>query len=143
MNLLALLLLASLASAKDVGGVLKEDTVWSGTVVIVEDVIVSSGVTLTIEPGTEVIPAPDVIGEGKGWDPRKLEMKVRENWSLAAFYDVGNAFNDWDEMELKQGVGLGIRWYTIAGAMRLDYAKALDLDGEPWRIHFTIGTSLL
>ena len=73
----------------------------------------------------------------------ELEMKVRENWSLAAFYDVGNAFNDWDRMSLKQGVGFGVRWYTIAGAVRLDYAKALDLEGEPWRIHFTIGTSLL
>ncbi|NNK33367.1 MAG: BamA/TamA family outer membrane protein [Xanthomonadales bacterium] len=73
----------------------------------------------------------------------ELEMKVRENWSLATFYDVGNAFNDWDRMSLKQGVGFGVRWYTIAGAVRLDYAKALDLEGEPWRIHFTIGTSLL
>ena len=69
-------------------------------------------------------------------------MKVFGNWSAAAFFDIGNAFNDWDEMELKKGVGVGIRWYTIAGALRLDVAQALDLPGDPWRFHFTIGTAL-
>jgi translocation and assembly module TamA len=72
----------------------------------------------------------------------EMEMKVFGNWSAAAFFDIGNAFNDWDEMELKKGVGVGIRWYTIAGALRLDVAQALDLPGDPWRFHFTIGTAL-
>jgi translocation and assembly module TamA len=73
----------------------------------------------------------------------ELEMSIRTNWSLAAFFDAGNAFNEWSDFELKKGVGLGLRWYTIAGAARLDLAQALDLEGEPWRIHFTIGTPLL
>jgi translocation and assembly module TamA len=46
-------------------------------------------------------------------------------------------------MNLKKGAGLGVRWYSIAGAMRLDFARALDEPGNPWRIHFTIGTPLL
>ncbi|MEM8885776.1 MAG: hypothetical protein AAGD14_17045 [Planctomycetota bacterium] len=73
---LTLLLLAGAASAEDVGGRLTADTTWRGTVEIVEDVIVPDGVTLTIEPGTTVIPARDVIGEGKGWNPRSLEIHV-------------------------------------------------------------------
>jgi len=73
----------------------------------------------------------------------ELEMSIRTNWSVAAFFDAGNAFNEWSDFELKKGVGLGLRWYTIAGAARLDLAQALDLEGEPWRIHFTIGTPLL
>lgn len=73
----------------------------------------------------------------------ELEYLVLQNWSLAAFYDVGNAFNSWSETRLRQGVGLGIRWYSIAGAVRVDVAKALDLKDEPWRIHFTIGVSVL
>ena len=73
----------------------------------------------------------------------ELEMLIRPNWSIAAFVDVGNAFNDWGEMDLKKGMGAGVRWYTIAGAVRVDIAKALDLPDEPWRIHFTIGTNLL
>ena len=72
----------------------------------------------------------------------EVEMKVFGNWSAAAFFDIGNAFNDWDEMELKKGVGVGVRWYTIAGALRLDVAQALDLPDKPWRFHFTIGTAL-
>lgn len=71
------------------------------------------------------------------------EWQFRETWSLAAFYDVGNAFNDWSETDLKQGAGVGLRWYTIAGAVRLDVASALDLPGDPWRIHFTLGVPLL
>jgi len=73
----------------------------------------------------------------------EAEYRVLQNWSVAAFVDVGNAFNDWSELSLKKGYGLGVRWYTIAGAMRLDVARAMDLPGDPWRIHFTIGTSLL
>jgi len=73
----------------------------------------------------------------------EAEMRILPNWSLAAFFDVGNAFNDWDNTDLKRGIGVGIRWYTIAGAIRIDVAKGLDLVDKPWRIHFTIGTSLL
>ena len=73
----------------------------------------------------------------------ELEWQFREDWSLAAFVDAGNAFNDWDEMNIKKGVGLGVRWYSIAGPIRLDFAQALDFEGDPWRIHFTIGTPLL
>jgi translocation and assembly module TamA len=73
----------------------------------------------------------------------ELEMNFLENWSVAAFFDVGNAFNDWDDVDLVKGAGAGIRWYSIAGALRLDVAQALDIDGNPWRIHFTVGTPLL
>jgi translocation and assembly module TamA len=73
----------------------------------------------------------------------EAEFLIRENWSLAAFFDIGNSFNDWNEPNLKRGVGAGIRWYSIAGPVRLDFAQALDFDGQPWRIHFTIGIPLL
>ena len=46
-------------------------------------------------------------------------------------------------MELKKGAGVGIRWYSIAGAVRVDLAQALDEPGKPWTVHFTIGTPLL
>ena len=73
----------------------------------------------------------------------EVEMKFLESWSAAAFFDIGNAFNDWDNPNLKKGVGVGIRWYTIAGAIRVDYARAVDFEGKPWRVHFTIGIPLL
>lgn len=73
----------------------------------------------------------------------EVEYQFTKGWSAAAFVDVGNAFNDWSDTKLKTGIGLGIRWYTIAGALRLDLAQALDIDGHPWRVHITIGTPLL
>ncbi|WP_376693581.1 autotransporter assembly complex protein TamA [Wenzhouxiangella sp. EGI_FJ10409] len=73
----------------------------------------------------------------------EYEYRVGENWSLAAFADIGNAFNDFNDRKLKRGVGVGFRWYTMIGPLRIDIAQALDEVDEPWRLHFTIGTQLL
>jgi translocation and assembly module TamA len=73
----------------------------------------------------------------------EIEMRVHPKWAVATFFDIGNAFNDWSDFELQTGAGIGVRWYSVAGAIRLDVAQALDVDGRPWRIHFTIGTPLL
>jgi translocation and assembly module TamA len=73
----------------------------------------------------------------------EVEMKIFNKWSAALFFDIGNAFNDWSNPALKRGVGIGVRWYSIAGPIRVDVAQALDLVDKPWRVHFTIGTPLL
>jgi translocation and assembly module TamA len=73
----------------------------------------------------------------------EVEYRVLPKWSGAVFFDIGNAFNDWGEIDLKRGAGFGVRWYTIAGAVRVDLAKALDLPGDPWKLNFSIGISLL
>jgi len=73
----------------------------------------------------------------------ELEYEFKQDWSLAAFYDIGNAFNHWSDTDLKTGIGIGLRWYTIAGAIRVDIAQAQDIDGKPWQLHLTIGTPLL
>jgi translocation and assembly module TamA len=73
----------------------------------------------------------------------EAEYRFLESWSVAAFADIGNAFNDWQDADLKRGVGVGIRWYSIVGEVRVDIAQALDFDARPWRLHVTIGTPLL
>ncbi len=73
----------------------------------------------------------------------EVEYRLTNKWSVAAFADIGNAFNDWSEPELKLGTGIGVRWYSIAGPIRLDIAQARDFVGKPWRVHVTIGTPLL
>jgi translocation and assembly module TamA len=73
----------------------------------------------------------------------EVEFRFLKKWSAAAFFDIGNAFNDWDQPGLRKGAGVGIRWYSIAGPIRVDVAQALDVEGKPWRLHFTIGTPLL
>jgi len=73
----------------------------------------------------------------------ELEYRFRPDWSAAIFFDIGNAFNDWNSVDLKKGTGFGVRWYSIAGPVRVDLAQALDEPGNPWSLHFTIGTPLL
>lgn len=68
----------------------------------------------------------------------ELEQHLYEKWSLAAFYDVGNAFNRWSA-SMKKGTGVGLRWKTLIGVVRLDVATALDEPDKPWRIHFSMG----
>jgi translocation and assembly module TamA len=73
----------------------------------------------------------------------EIEYRFHETWSAAAFIDVGNAFNDWSRPSLKTGSGFGLRWYSLIGALSLDVAQGWDLEGDPWRVHLTIGTPLL
>lgn len=71
----------------------------------------------------------------------EYEHKIYGKWSLAAFYDVGNAFNDFSE-PLKHGAGLGLRWQSPVGLIRIDVASALSEEGQPLRLHITIGPDL-
>ena len=73
----------------------------------------------------------------------EYEYRVGENWSLAAFYDIGNAFNDLGNPKLRRGTGVGFRWYTLIGPLQVDIASPLDDPDTSWRLHFTIGTQLL
>jgi translocation and assembly module TamA len=45
-------------------------------------------------------------------------------------------------MDLKQAVGIGARWLSPVGLVRLDIAKGLDPDADPFRIHLVIGPDL-
>ena len=42
-------------SEKEKSGVLKKDEVWSGTILVIGDVVIEEGVTLNIKPGTKVL----------------------------------------------------------------------------------------
>ena len=61
-------------------------------------------------------------------------------WAAAVFFDAGNAAND-REIDVKRGAGVGARWISPIGPIRLDVAKALDGD-KGWRLHITMGPDL-
>ena len=63
------------------------------------------------------------------------------NWSVATFLDLGNAYNDFNDYELKGGGGVGLRWRSPVGPLRLDLAHAPD-SKDNFRIHFTMGPDL-
>lgn len=84
----------------------------------------------------------DVVG-GKKLLESSLEYEVptSEKWSVVAFADIGDAFDD--KPEYKRGVGLGIHWRSPIGPVRLDFGHALDVPpGKQVRLHFTIGSDL-
>jgi len=61
---------------------------------------------------------------------------------VAAFVDAGNVFNSFNT-SLEKGVGVGLRWRTPVGMVRLDFAHPVKRPDLGWyRIHFSIGTDL-
>lgn len=72
----------------------------------------------------------------------EFDQRVFGNWSVAAFVDMGNAFDSFKDLSLKTGVGAGIRWYSPLGPIRLDVGVPLDDAPDAFRIHITLGPDL-
>ena len=72
----------------------------------------------------------------------EIERPISKIFGLAAFYDVGNAFNDFGNMDLQQGTGIGVRVYTPVGPIRLDLARQIGVRHPEFRVHFTVGLGL-
>lgn len=71
----------------------------------------------------------------------EADWLVRKNWAVAAFVDSGSAFND-TKIDLHTGVGIGLRWYSPVGPIRLDFAHPLDDPDNNFRLHITLGPDL-
>lgn len=71
----------------------------------------------------------------------EYEQHIVGNWSGAVFYDAGNALNDLND-PLRRGAGIGARWRSPIGQIRVDLASALSLPGHPLRVHIYIGPDL-
>lgn len=70
----------------------------------------------------------------------EYEHRVVGNWGVALFADTGNAFNNFSE-GLETGVGIGLRWQSPIGMVRVDLASAVSQDNA-LRLHFTLGPDL-
>jgi translocation and assembly module TamA len=71
----------------------------------------------------------------------EYEFQVRPKWSVAAFVDTGNAFAGSD-LDAKTGVGVGARWLSPLGPIRIDIGVPVnDPDHSP-RIHISLGPDL-
>ena len=71
----------------------------------------------------------------------EYDHPITEKWHLAVFTDGGNAFNDFDDFEIRRSAGFGIRWRSPLGPIRLDLARAVDEQRE-WRLHLSMGPDL-
>ncbi|MDD3846082.1 MAG: BamA/TamA family outer membrane protein, partial [Syntrophorhabdaceae bacterium] len=85
----------------------------------------------------------DVIG-GKNLVTASIELEraIGKDWGIAAFYDTGNAFNDFSDMQLAQGAGMGVRYYSPIGPIKLDLARQIGERNPDFRIHVSIGFGL-
>jgi len=71
----------------------------------------------------------------------EYEQFITESWGVAAFIDAGNAYNT-NNFDIKMGTGLGIRWVSPIGPIRLDFAIPLDEADSNYQIYFAVGAQL-
>jgi translocation and assembly module TamA len=70
----------------------------------------------------------------------EYEHPLINRWSIAVFVDSGNAFTG-SRFEPKTGAGVGARWQSPLGPVRIDLAFPLD-DDEDARLHVSLGPDL-
>jgi translocation and assembly module TamA len=71
----------------------------------------------------------------------ELEYRFLKKWGVATFFDAGNAARNFS-FSLKEGTGVGLRWLSPIGMVRLDLAFAVSEPGRPLRLHLNIGPDL-
>jgi translocation and assembly module TamA len=71
----------------------------------------------------------------------EYEKTVFDDWGVSAFVDSGDAYNP-GSILLKTGVGLGVRWYSPFGPVRVDFAVPLNEADSAFQIHFAAGARI-
>jgi translocation and assembly module TamA len=71
----------------------------------------------------------------------EFDYLVHSNWRVAVFSDAGNAFNNTNDFKFKRSAGLGVRWLSPVGPIRIDIAHPFD-GVDSFRLHITMGPDL-
>jgi translocation and assembly module TamA len=71
----------------------------------------------------------------------EIDHRIGEKLGAAVFYDIGNAFDNINE-RFNQSVGIGARWYSPVGPIRVDLAYALTATAVVFRVHINMGPDL-
>jgi len=87
-----------------------------------------------------------VGGEHLAVASAELERRINASWGVAGFVDAGDAFSGGD-FTPAVGVGLGLRWRSPVGPVRIDIAHGLggqrsDAPNQSIRLHIGIGPEL-
>lgn len=70
----------------------------------------------------------------------EYEHPLNERFGVAVFSDTGSAFDSRSDFELHTGLGMGLRWHSPLGPIRLDIARNMDNGG--YRLHLSMGPDL-
>ena len=68
------------------------------------------------------------------------EHRWSQTWGAAAFVDAGDAFDGTPKAHV--GIGVGLRWRSPVGPVRIDIAHGLNDPESPVRLHLNIGSDL-
>ena len=72
----------------------------------------------------------------------EYEYYFLPKWGAAIFVDAGDAYSN--TFDTNVGAGVGVRWRSPVGTVRLDFAWPIktDLDDDGFRVHIVIGPDL-
>lgn len=70
----------------------------------------------------------------------EVTRDLPRNFGVAAFYDIGNAFNDFKDPQLEYSAGLGVRYNIAVASFGVDVAQPLSESGRNPRFHLYIST---
>lgn len=70
----------------------------------------------------------------------EFERYFTPAWGAAVFVDSGTAFDD--RPDWRTGVGVGVRWKSPVGPLRIDIARGLDEPDSSFQIYFGLGAEL-
>ncbi len=70
----------------------------------------------------------------------EVTRDLPRNFGIAAFYDIGNAFDDFANPEFEYSVGLGVRYNIAVAKFGVDVAQPLSESGRNPRVHLFIST---
>lgn len=70
----------------------------------------------------------------------EYEHRLFDNYALAVFADGGNAFTD--AFEMAGSVGIGFRWFSPIGPLRVDLGVPVTEADHDFRIHLSLGPDL-
>jgi translocation and assembly module TamA len=71
----------------------------------------------------------------------EYEHPVKPKWTVALFADSGNAFEG-SNIDAKTSTGIGARWLSPLGPIRIDVGVPLNDPGHDARLHVTLGPDL-
>jgi translocation and assembly module TamA len=70
----------------------------------------------------------------------EADYLIYGDFGAAVFFDAGDAFND--APDLQKGAGIGLRYRSPVGMIRLDFAHPFDDPDDSFRFHLSIGPDL-
>jgi outer membrane protein insertion porin family len=122
---------------------------WGGQEVPIFERFFLGGATTLRGQETRSVAPKDAAGNVIGGDKEllfstELLIPIVPRFRLALFFDAGNAYGfgtSFDPTNLRYGAGVGIRFFSPLGPLRLDVGYNLDREpGEDqYQFHFTVG----